>query len=103
MSLTLLTNIICDYLREFSKKFETIPIGYSEARGTLIFEKNMKSKISCQTPFNVEIGTEAAQSFSGNTKIGFSVQCEQKASIKKSPWSFPAFLQTLTQKDYWMN
>ncbi len=25
---------------------------YSEARGTLIYEKNLKSKISCQTPFN---------------------------------------------------
>ncbi len=24
---------------------------YSEARGTLIYEKNLKSKISCQTPF----------------------------------------------------
>ncbi len=42
---------IRDYLREFSKKFETIPIGYSEAWGTLIYEKNLKSKISCQTPF----------------------------------------------------
>jgi hypothetical protein len=25
---------------------------YSEARGTLIYEKNLKSKILCQTPFN---------------------------------------------------
>jgi hypothetical protein len=24
---------------------------YSEARGTLNYEKNLKSKISCQTPF----------------------------------------------------
>jgi hypothetical protein len=37
---------IRDYLREFSKKFETIQMGYSVARGTL------NSKISCQTPFN---------------------------------------------------
>ncbi len=44
---------IREYLREFSKKFEMIPIRYSEARGTLIYEKNLKSKISCQTPFNV--------------------------------------------------
>ena len=28
-----------------------IPLRYSEARGTLIYEKNLKSKISCQTPF----------------------------------------------------
>ncbi len=26
-------------------------MGYSGARGTLINEKNLKSKISCQTPF----------------------------------------------------
>jgi hypothetical protein len=26
-------------------------LGYSEARGTLIYEKNLKPKISCQTPF----------------------------------------------------
>jgi hypothetical protein len=27
-------------------------MGYSGARGTLIYEKNLMSKISCQTPFN---------------------------------------------------
>jgi hypothetical protein len=27
-------------------------MAYSGARGTLIYEKNLKSKISCQTPFN---------------------------------------------------
>jgi hypothetical protein len=27
-------------------------MGYSGARGTLIYEKNLKAKISCQTPFN---------------------------------------------------
>ncbi len=26
-------------------------MGYLGARGTLIYEKNLKSKISCQTPF----------------------------------------------------
>jgi hypothetical protein len=26
-------------------------MGYSRARGTLIYEKNLKSKILCQTPF----------------------------------------------------
>ena len=30
-----------------------IPMRYSEAWGTLIYEKNLKSKISCQTPFKV--------------------------------------------------
>ncbi len=29
-----------------------ILMGYSGAQGTLIYEKNLKSKISCQTPFN---------------------------------------------------
>jgi hypothetical protein len=32
-----------------------IPLGHSEAWGTLIYEKNLKSKISCQTPFKFEI------------------------------------------------
>jgi hypothetical protein len=27
-------------------------LGCSGARGTLIYEKNLKAKISCQTPFN---------------------------------------------------
>ncbi len=30
-----------------------IPLRYSEARGKLIYEKNLKSKISCQTPFKL--------------------------------------------------
>ncbi len=30
-------------------------MGYSGARGTLIYEKNLKAKISCQTPFNLFI------------------------------------------------
>jgi hypothetical protein len=42
---------ICEYLRDFSKKFKIVLMGYSGAQGTLIYEKKMKSKISCQTPF----------------------------------------------------
>jgi hypothetical protein len=30
---------------------------YSEVRGTLIYEKNLKSKISCQTPFKAKLIT----------------------------------------------
>jgi hypothetical protein len=30
---------------------ETIPMAYLGARGTLIYKKNLKSKISWQTPF----------------------------------------------------
>jgi hypothetical protein len=36
----------------FCKKFEMVLMGYSGARGTLIYGKNLMSKISCQTPFN---------------------------------------------------
>ncbi len=35
-----------EYLREFSKKFETVLMGYSGAGGKLIHEKNQKQKIS---------------------------------------------------------
>jgi hypothetical protein len=30
-------------------------MAYSGARGTLIYEKNLRSKISCQTPFKDEV------------------------------------------------
>jgi hypothetical protein len=36
----------CEYLREFSKKFETVLMGYSGAGGKLIDEKKQKRKIS---------------------------------------------------------
>ncbi len=36
----------CEYLREFSKKFETVLMGYSGAGGKLIHEKNQEQKIS---------------------------------------------------------
>ncbi len=32
-------------------------MGYSGARGTLIYEKNLMSKISCQTPWNILLCT----------------------------------------------
>jgi hypothetical protein len=35
---------------------------YSEAQGTLIYEKNLKSKISCQTPFK-EFGFSSNKQF----------------------------------------
>ena len=41
----------CEYLREFSKKFETALMVYSGAWGKLIHEKNQKSKISWHCPF----------------------------------------------------
>ncbi len=36
----------CEYLREFSKKFETTLMVYSGAWGKLFHEKKQKSKIS---------------------------------------------------------
>jgi hypothetical protein len=33
-------------------------LGHSGARGTLIYEKNLKPKISCQTPFNKVLSNE---------------------------------------------
>jgi hypothetical protein len=48
---------------------------YSEARGTLIYEKNLKSKISCQTPFK-EIVTQDGYLFIRSTFL-ISVFCER--------------------------
>ncbi len=44
----------CQYLREFSKKFETVWKEYSGAGGKLIHEKNQKQKISWHCPFKVD-------------------------------------------------
>jgi hypothetical protein len=40
-----------------------ILMGYSGAQGTLIYEKNLKSKISCQTPFNWASALSLYQNF----------------------------------------
>ncbi len=47
---------ICEYIHEFSKKFETALMVYSKAWGKLMHEKNQKSKISWHCPFK---GTQA--------------------------------------------
>ncbi len=36
----------CEYLREFSKKIETVLMEYSGTGGKLIYEKNQKQKVS---------------------------------------------------------
>jgi hypothetical protein len=38
--------LICEYLREFSKKFETVLMGYSGAGGKLVHKIDQKQKIS---------------------------------------------------------
>ncbi len=45
--------LTCEHLREFSKKFETVLMGYSGAGGKLIHKKNQKQKISWHCPFKV--------------------------------------------------
>ncbi len=47
-------------LREFSKKFEMVLMGYSGARGTLIYEKNRKAKSCVRLPLILCIGDCAA-------------------------------------------
>ncbi len=44
----------------FRKKVEMILMDYSGARGTLIHEKKLRSKISCQTPFKRFTNTGSA-------------------------------------------
>ncbi len=46
------STLSCEYLREFSGKFETALMVYSGAWGKLIHEKSQKSKISWHCPFN---------------------------------------------------
>jgi hypothetical protein len=41
-----LTSVACEYLCEFSKKFEMILLLLSGVRGKVIHEKNLKQKIS---------------------------------------------------------
>ncbi len=43
-------------------------MGYSGARGTLIYEKNLMSKISCQTPLKT---TQNGKKFWARSKIFF--------------------------------
>jgi hypothetical protein len=56
VSLTPLINIHSRVSPRISKKFEMVLMGYSGARGTLIYEKNLISKISCQTLFKTAKG-----------------------------------------------
>ncbi len=49
------STLSCEYLREFSKNFETVLMGYSGAGGKLIDEKNQKRKISWHCPFKLMI------------------------------------------------
>ena len=53
-----------------------ILMGYSGAQGTLVYEKNLKSKISCQTPFKLQsITFDNFQSFKNYHRN--TVQCTE--------------------------
>ncbi len=47
----------------FWKKLEALLMGYSGAQGTLIYEINLKLKISCQTHFNLDEMNEGERTF----------------------------------------
>jgi hypothetical protein len=55
MNVKIISTFTFEYLREFSYNFEMAPMEYSGAWGKLIHENNLKSKISCQTPFKYAI------------------------------------------------
>jgi hypothetical protein len=50
-------------------------MGYSGARGTLIYEKNLKAKISCQTPFKGRVDQGKGHNVQGT-------HCPRDASSK---------------------
>ncbi len=52
VSTTPVCTLSCEYLHEFSKKFETALMVYSGAGGKLSHEKNQKSKISWHCPLS---------------------------------------------------
>ena len=47
----------CEYLREFSKKFETVLMEYSGAGGKLMYEKNRSKKIGDTVPLSKPMRT----------------------------------------------
>jgi hypothetical protein len=56
VSLTPLINIQSRISPRIFEKIRNGPNGILGARGTLIYEKKLKSKISCQTPFKSRLG-----------------------------------------------
>ncbi len=66
---------------EFSKKFKMAPMEYLGAWGTLIHEKNLKSKISCQTPCKSHEGA-----WDDGTRL-----CEYNLFISKSIFFFSKY------------
>ncbi len=53
--------LTCEYLREFSKKFETVLMGYSGARGKLIHKKNRSKKSRDTVPLSFKYKVNISQ------------------------------------------
>jgi hypothetical protein len=47
-------------------------MGYSGARGTLMYEKNLKAKILCQTPLNTPLGDLVKKWITANNHGSFA-------------------------------
>ncbi len=60
------STLSCEYLHEFSKKFETVLMGYSGAGGKLIDEINQKQKISWHCPFKLALSIPSWQHDAGS-------------------------------------
>ncbi len=86
------STLICEYLREFSKKIETVQMGFSGAGGKLIDEKNQKQKISWHCPFNRSLEEYWNLWFSWKRDhfIGFYWSCFQTVSLTCS-FQFPIY------------
>ncbi len=55
--------LTCEYLREFTKKFETVLMQYFVVGGKLIHQKNQKQKISWHCPFKQKNESQLQQFF----------------------------------------
>jgi hypothetical protein len=73
-----------EYLREFSKKFETALLVNSGAWGKLIHEKKQKSKISWHCPFNPKIFAKLSEIWVGDPRSGIRKKLNPIQSFKKA-------------------
>ncbi len=62
-------------------------MGYSGAQGTLIYEKSLKAKISCQTPFNPSTKACVVRHFHCQTLVITPILNE----VSSPPWLGAAF------------
>ncbi len=83
----------CEYLREFSKKFETVLMGYSGAGEKLIDEKNQKRKISWHSPESLTKGVGSGSiSQRCGSGSGSAPKCHGSPTLL---WNFQSLTHTL--------